>query len=78
MKDDFEIMPFRYLPCGIRWAYAVLANKEYGDTIYETVDDVDWDDVGVFWYGAVFSDGSWIVDESHEEVLYDVINSRDD
>lgn len=78
MTVDFEIMPFRYLPTWVRWAYAKLANEEYGDTLFETVDDVDDDDVGVFWYGAILSDGSWIVDENHEEVLYCIIDSRDD
>jgi hypothetical protein len=78
MSLDFEIMPFRYLPAWIRWAYADFCNKEYGDVLFETVDDVDFDDVGVFWYGAIFSDESWTVDENYEEVLYQVIESRGD
>ena len=78
MQFAFEIMPFRYLPSWIRWSYAVFVNEEYGDTLFETVDDVDFDDVGVFWYGAILSDGSWTVDENYEEVLFRIIEWFED
>lgn len=41
--QDFEIMPFEFLPPHLRWAYGQFVNKEAGWTEFETVDDVDFE-----------------------------------
>lgn len=69
---DFEIMPFEYLPSHIRWDFAKYQNREYGSLLYETVDDIDNDGEFALWYGIVFANGDYWIDEDFNEVLWNL------
>ena len=69
---DFVIMPFPLLPAYIRWATGVFNNEEYGDTLFETVDDVDMEGDFTFMYGIIWSDGTFGVYEDYNEALWEL------
>ena len=70
----FEIIPFPHLPAYIRWATGEYNNKEYGDILFETVDDVDYDGDFHYMYGIVWSDGTFGVYEDYDEALWELIS----
>ena len=71
---DFEIIPFLLLPAYIRWYTGVYNNEEYGDILFETVDDVDYDGDFDLMYGVIWSDGTYGVYEDYNEALWAVMD----
>jgi hypothetical protein len=67
---SFEILPFDYWSPELKWNYAKYSNEEEGEEMFRTIDDLEEVAPDLFWYyGIVFSDGSWSVTEDYLEAL---------
>jgi hypothetical protein len=69
-----EIIPFPLLPPHIRWFTGKYNNKEYGDILFETVDDVDMELSFNLMYGVIWGNGEYGVYEDYFEALWAVVN----
>jgi len=75
---NFEILPFALLPPHIRWFTGLYNNKEYGEVLFETVDDVDDADCGFdLMYGVMWEDDEYGVYDDYYEALWAVISGED-
>lgn len=75
MSLSFEILPFEYWSPELKWWYASWVNKEEGDEMFRTIDDVEDVAPDLYWYyGIIFSDGTFAVVEDLQEAHYEAFD----